>query len=204
MMVFWKARLVILAVPKTGSEALEAALAPHADMAIRFPPFYRHMPLAWYESGFRTLLRPEDAAGLETLAVVREPVDWLGSWYRYRRRADLDGSPRSTRGLGFDAFVDAWLRPQPPPFADVGRQSRFCAGRAGSAGVDHLFAYEAPGPLHAFLEARTGLAVAPERRNVSPEADTALPAPLAARLRHEAAAEFALHARARERARAAP
>jgi hypothetical protein len=197
MMVFWKARLVILAVPKTGSEALEAALAARADMAIRFPPFYRHMNVAWYEKSLKKLFLPEDKARLETLAVVREPVDWLGSWYRYRARADLDGTERSTRALGFADFVEGWLAEPPPPFANVGRQSRFCARADGSLGIDHLFAYEAPETLHAFLEARTGLAVRTERVNVSPLRDTTLPEALRDRLRRQATAEFELHARAR-------
>ena len=197
MMVFWKARLVILAVPKTGSEALEAALAPRADMAIRFPPFYRHMNVAWYEKSLRKLFRPEDKARLEVLAVVREPVDWLGSWYRYRTRPDLDGTERSTAGMSFAAFVEGWLAQPPPPVAHVGRQSRFCARDDGSLGVDHLFAYEAPEALRAFLAERIGVQVQTERVNVSPPGDTALPASMRDRLRREAAAEFALHARAR-------
>ncbi len=197
MMIFWKARLVILAIPKTGSEALEAALAPHADMAIRFPPFYRHMNVAWYEKSLKKLFRPEDKARLELLAVVREPVDWLGSWYRYRTRPDLADSPRSTRGRSFAEFVTGWLDEAPPPFARVGRQSRFCAARDGGCGIDHLFAYEAPEALHAFVEDRTGLRVATERINVSPPGDVTLPPTLGDRLRREAAAEFELHARAR-------
>ena len=196
MMVFWKARLVVLAVPKTGSEALEAALAPHADMAIRFPPFYRHMTLAWYERSVKQIFLPEHKERLETLAVIREPIDWLGSWYRYRARADIAGTERSTRGKSFDDFCAGWLAAKPPPFANVGRQSRFCSRDDGTLGIDHLFAYEAPDALHRFLKDRIGVAVAPDRINVSPPGDTALHPALAARIRSDASAEFDLHARA--------
>lgn len=197
MMVFWRARLVILANPKTGSQALEAALAPHADMVVRHPPFYRHMTLARYRQSVRNLFLPEDRERFETLAVVREPVDWLGSWYRYRLRDDLIGQPASTRGMDFDAFVAGWLAdPQPAPAA-LGRQARFCALKSGRTGIDHLFAYEAPDALVSFLESRLGLPVAPPRINVSPPAETPLSAEISARLHDEAADDFALHAGAR-------
>ena len=38
MIVFSKARLVMLSVPKTGSTAYQAALAPLASMVVRDPP----------------------------------------------------------------------------------------------------------------------------------------------------------------------
>ena len=38
MLVFWKENLVFLAVPKTGTTAIEGALAPRASMVLRDPP----------------------------------------------------------------------------------------------------------------------------------------------------------------------
>ncbi|MEM1431208.1 MAG: gamma-glutamyl kinase [Pseudomonadota bacterium] len=197
MMIFWRTGLAILAVPKTGSETLQDALWPHADIGIRSPPTLRHMNRSTFGRHWAAGL-PETAQGqLETLAVVREPVDWLASWYRYRTRGDVAGTSVSTRGVSFAQFVEAWLRDRPPDYARVGRQSRFCAGPDGRPAVDHVFAYERPATLHSFLKARLGIAVAPARRNVSPRADTPLPDALRQRLYNEAGAEFALHARAR-------
>jgi len=196
MMIFWRAGLVLLAVPKTGSEALQQVLWPHADIGIRFPPTLRHMNRAAFEGRVAPAVSHEDRAPLRTVAVVRDPIDWLASWYRYRTREDVAGTSVSTRGIPFAAFVEAWLEDAPPDFARVGRQSRFCAGPDGGPAIDHLFAYEAPGTLHRFLESRLGVPVAPPRVNVSPHADTALPEALRARLRDAAPAEFALHAAA--------
>lgn len=200
MMVFWQARLVILANPKTGSQALEAALGPAADFVIRHPPFYRHMPLTWYRQALRNLFLPEHKDRFETLAVVREPVSWLGSWYRYRLRDDIAGQPGSTRGHSFDAFVEGWLAEPQPAYAALGRQARFCALKSGKMGIDHLFAYEAPEALTGFLEDRLCRPIELPRVNVSPQADTPLSAPLRQRLATEAAEEFELHARASDRA----
>ena len=41
------------------------------------------------------------------VALMREPVDWLGSWYRYRQRDGMARPQNSTREISFDAFVRA-------------------------------------------------------------------------------------------------
>jgi len=33
---------------------------------------------------------------------MREPISWLGSWYRFRQRPHLDGRPASTKDMSFD------------------------------------------------------------------------------------------------------
>ena len=48
MLVFWKELLVFLAVPKTGTTALEGALAPNAALVFRDPPILKHTPLYRY------------------------------------------------------------------------------------------------------------------------------------------------------------
>jgi hypothetical protein len=48
MLVFSKAKLVFLAVPKTGSTALEAAFLPWADASFLNPPRLKHMTVRRY------------------------------------------------------------------------------------------------------------------------------------------------------------
>jgi hypothetical protein len=88
MLVFWKAKLVLLAVPKTGTTALEAAFGPWADGAFLNPPRLKHMTLRRYRRQLAPILEQEDGPPLEVMAVMREPVDWLSSWYRYRSRPE--------------------------------------------------------------------------------------------------------------------
>ena len=56
MLIFWKARLVLLAVPKTGTSAYEAALAPHAAIVVSDPPELKHAPVYRYNRFFRPML----------------------------------------------------------------------------------------------------------------------------------------------------
>lgn len=190
MLVFWKENLVFLAVPKTGTSAWEAALAPRASMTILDPPHLKHAPLYRYNRFVRPLLETAGGAQMETLAVIREPVSWLGSWYRYRRRPFMDGRPNSTAEVSFDAFVAEYLKGKPAPFAAVGSQAKFVEPQSNGLRVDHLFRYEEPDRLQAFLAKRLGPLPDIGRSNVSPVMDLTLSDALADRFRRKRPEEF--------------
>ncbi|MFE3835678.1 hypothetical protein [Pseudogemmobacter sonorensis] len=220
MLVFWEARLVFLATPKTGSTAIAEALESRAAISVQRPPLLKHTTV----HRFRRFLGPYlEAASKDewcVVALMREPRDWLGSWYRFRQRPDQTDARKSTRGMDFDSFVEAWCAPTRPAFADVGSQARFLRPRQGQ-GVDRLFRYEDMAGFTAFLAERldgagsgpeaaapgtagsgaagSGVAgsgtggIALPRVNVSPEADLALSPATEARLREVAAEDFALY-----------
>ena len=192
MLVFWKERLVFLSVPKTGTTAWEAALTPRAAMSIQDPPELKHAPVYRYNRFFRPMFEKFGAADMETLAVMRDPVDWLGSWYRYRRRPFMAGQRNSTHDVSFDQFVTAWMEDRPPSFANIGSQAKFLEERPNGTGVTHLFRYEDQPGLRQFLEARLGGPIETGRANVSPAMDLTLSTGVANALRQKAAADFAL------------
>lgn len=193
MLVFAKAKLVFLSVPKTGTTAWQAALEPLATMIVRDPPELKHAPVFRYNRFFRPMLERFLGEGLSVIAVMREPVDWLGSWYRYRRRPFLDGQRTSTAGISFDDFVTAYTRGDRPAFANVGSQAKFLEPQRNGTAVTHLFRYEDQAGLTAFLEDRLGTALATERMNASPDLPLALSEEVSARLRRKCAGEFALY-----------
>lgn len=194
MLVSIPHRLAYLAMPKTGTTALQRVLGPHCDIRYGRSPRAKHMTMRAFQRFMLPYLRRIGVEEVETVCVVREPVDWLGSWYRYRSRDALDGSDKSTRGMSFAAFVEAYLEPVPPPFAKVGRMSRFVAGRGGKPAVTHLFRYDNLPGLERFLAERFRRTLALPALNVSPKAALELPAALRTRLETELAADFALYA----------
>jgi Sulfotransferase family len=193
MLVFWKERLVYLATPKTGSTAIEAALGPLASVAIQRPPVLKHTSVRRYWQSFAPFLEKAADERFTVVAMMREPVDWLGSWYRYRQRDGIRKPENSTKGLSFDAFVDAYLSKSRPPYADVGRQGAFLAPE-GTRGADRIFQYERIEGLVDFLEDRLDCEIVLPRLNVSPPGTVALSPDTEARLREKLAEDFALHA----------
>ncbi|CUH82289.1 hypothetical protein TRM7557_03852 [Tritonibacter multivorans] len=193
MMVFYKARLALLSVPKTGTTALQAALRPHADMVITDPPELKHAPVYRYNRWIRPMFDKVCGTELEVAAVMREPVDWLGSWYRFRQRPHLDGKPASTKDITFDDFVRDYCRGNRPPYANVGSQAKFLEAQPNGCKVDHLFRYEALSQFHSFLEDRLGLTIETEQKNVSPKMELTLSEKTEAILRRKCAEEFDLY-----------
>ncbi len=155
MMIFKQEKLVFLAVPKTGTSAIEEALRPHAWLVLERPPGIRHMTLARFNRDFRPQLVADGIAGIEIMAVMREPVSWLGSWYRYRLRDNLTGKPKSTSHVSFNEFVAAYLAPAPrSSFAALGSQARQMSDETGRVAIDHLFRYEDFSSVTGFLSQR--------------------------------------------------
>ena len=195
MLVFWKEKLVILSVPKTGTTALHAAYSDRADIVVRNPPELKHAPLYRYNRFFRPMFeRACKEENMETLAVMREPISWLGSWWRYRQREFLDGKPTSTKGISFDEFVDAYTRGDKPTYANVGSQAKFLEKRPNGTEVNHLYRYEDQEGLMAFLEQRLGSRPDLPRLNISTSTELRLSPNVETKLRRKCFEEFELYA----------
>ena len=61
MLILWREKLALLAVPKTGSTAIEEALQPYAAISYSRPPMVKHMTLTRFNRFMRPYL---DVVGL--------------------------------------------------------------------------------------------------------------------------------------------
>lgn len=207
MLISLDHRLAFLAVPKTGTTAIEAALRKHADIVFRGPPGIKHMAAPQFEAMMRPYLATVGGEAVQSFAIMRHPVDQLLSWYFYRRRVDGSGDQNiahSTRNMPVERFLEAWLSDDPPPFARIHPQGFFLCGRnrmqkAGGAQVkplvDILFAYEKMEDALAFMRQRLGETVAVERKNTSQREAAEIAPALRARVEQHLADDMALHAR---------
>ncbi|MBT6097480.1 MAG: gamma-glutamyl kinase [Marinovum sp.] len=169
MLVFIEKNLVFLSMPKTASTAFIAALTPFASMIIKSPPGVKHMGLRRFDKRIRPLIEKQQQTQLETLAVIRHPIDWLGSWYRYRRRDAIKNTQNSTQDISFNTFVQEYMRQSPPDFAKVGDQAKFLQPAKDAAPITHIFQYEDQSGLKQFLEQRLKVTFKLEKKNVSPK-----------------------------------
>ena len=135
MFVMLKYQLAFLAVPKTGTTSIEQALRQKADILMRHPPRVKHMTAKTFEEYIRPYLKLIGEENVKTFAVMRKPIDWLESWYFFRRRIDGTGraDPRnSTKDVTWPQFVEAYLSKEPPPYANIGKPARFLGSEDGS------------------------------------------------------------------------
>lgn len=191
MLVFWDQRLAFLATPKTGSTAIAAALESLAAVSIQRPPLLKHTTVHRYRRFIGPYLEAASKDQFTLVALMREPRDWLGSWYRFRQREETPAG-KSTAGMSFDDFVQAWCQDPRPEVADVGSQAKFLRPRQG-VGVDRLFRYEEIDTFVHFLEDRLGCEILLPRLNVSPPGATELSSATEALLHEVAAEDFALY-----------
>lgn len=191
MLVFLPPRLVFLATPKTASTAIEAALAPLAAIAVTGPKALKHTDVGQFQAHLHPYLRGALSAEFRTVALIRQPRDWLGSWYRNRQRQEEEAET-STLGIGFDDFARLACLPDAPEFARVGRQSAFAAPKSGLR-VDHLFRYDRIDQFLRFLEDQLHFEIVLPRLNVSPKGDLHLSGQTEGLVREAFAADFALY-----------
>lgn len=173
------AKLAILSQPKTGTVALARAMKGRAGTGITFvnPPQIKHIRYDAFLKHVAPMLADVGRFARSdylVVSVMREPLDWVGSWYRFRTRDTLkNASDRShyTGGMSFEDFVRDYCKPasERPPHAQIGSACQVALASPGVLGVDRLFPYEDMSGLFELIESRLGLTIETQRHNVSPE-----------------------------------
>jgi hypothetical protein len=174
MMIFIEKSLVFFATPKTGSTAFHQALGHKAEMFFSKTNQVKHIsPRRFNETflPFVSSLMPEQPT---TVAVIREPIEWLGSWYRYRSRDALLGQVGSTANISFNDFAYAYMTEPQPEMAKVGSQRSFLTGGTSETLVEQVWRYDAINDLTLFLSLRLEHKFHLKPWNVSPLADISL------------------------------
>ena len=169
MLIFLKPKLVLFAIPKTATTALHLALRGEADVkALRVGDKPgKHIGFAEFTTRYAQALLGDQTGTFDYVGVMREPVSWLSSWYRFRQADRLDGTAKSTKGLSFDQFVQDFCSANPPAHAKLHAQSQLLCDAQGKVGVNRLFRYDDMASLIRFLEGRLGHAITVEKVNVS-------------------------------------
>lgn len=174
MMIFLEKGLIFFATPKTGSTAFHEVLGPKADISFSKSPKVKHITPKRFDRMIAPYALPLMNAPIISIAVIREPVEWLGSWYRYRQRSESINSPTSTKDISFDTFVEHYLSDDKPSYAKVGRQAQFITGGSEAPLVTQLWRYDAIADLTIFLNVHLGINFTLDTINVSPKLNLTL------------------------------
>jgi len=193
MLIFSSQSLAYIAVPKTGTTAVEMALKPKAD--ILFTKRYKHMTAQRFHVRIAPFLDTQMGLRPDRFAVMRDPEEQIRSWFRYRTREAKEGSDASTNGVSFDEFVLGVISDDPPPYARIGSQHNMLTSGRAQVLVHHLFAHETPPLFQSFLNERFGQEITLKQKNVSPQTDAPLSVDIRARMRAARPAEFDLYNR---------
>jgi hypothetical protein len=172
MLIFWEQRLVFLATPKAGSTAVEMALDPLSSASLQRPALLKHTDIGTFRRHLGPWLEAQAGEPFTTVALMREPVDWLRSWYRFKQRDELDEREKMSQHRGFADFASAYAKDGGSTRTAIGTQADFLTTKAGR--VDRIFRYEAIDDFVEFLENRLDCVIELPRINVPPTADVHL------------------------------
>lgn len=193
MLISVEKRFVFIANTKTASTSIEHVLHPYCEIERAGTPKRKHTPMQQVLEIYAPMFaEPEhDLAGYFKFGVMRDPIQWITSWYRYRKGNDVE-SP-----LPADlSFADFWARRDWNIASAEGRpnlqQSLFC-GSDGGPLVDVIIPHHQLGPMFGEICDLLGIARPLERHNVSLLEDAGTVSPdLMAEMRAFYAQDYAL------------
>ncbi|CAI8296400.1 MAG: Uncharacterised protein [Hyphomonas sp. TMED17] len=89
MLISISKRFLFIANSKTASTSLSKALRPYAEIERQGSPDRKHVSMGAVLDHYKFLfeLPPFAPDTFFRFGVIRDPLDWIHSWYRYRQRA---------------------------------------------------------------------------------------------------------------------
>jgi hypothetical protein len=185
-------------MPKAASTSVEAALKEHCDIVFSGHPKVKHIDAQTYSSNIRPLL--PHPKRIESFCLIRSPLEWLESWYRYRSRKELMApeSPNHknyTGHLSYDEFVTAYLSEATirPTFARLQNQYKFVQLRNGAIGVDRIFCMDRLDLVSEYLSHKIGRDVSIDFKNRSPKRISVLDPKIKKKLKEHLVKDIALY-----------
>ena len=156
-----------LCMPKCASTSIENALSKYSELMTRgrYATRLKHTRYRKYKRFIEPFIKDATKELPETVCVMREPIEWVHSWYRYRKRDEIIGKPESTKEMSFDEFCNAYMNSE----LNIGRQYDFLRNRKGEVGIDRVFRYERMDLLKEYFEKKIGQKIDFPSMNISPK-----------------------------------
>jgi hypothetical protein len=198
-----------LCMPKCASSSIEAAITPFCNINFSGPGGIKHInaqDFRDYILAFHNKARPRTT--IESFCVMREPIDWLFSWYRYRQRRDLTNPNHEfhdnyTGNISFDEFVESYLTEgKRPPYANVSTQGAFLKLKDGSVGVDVVYSMDRLDLVARYLSEKLATSIELPVRNKAPEMAMELSSKNRSRLESKLAEDIEIYQQVRDAGRA--
>lgn len=192
MLIGLEKRFVFVANTKTASTSIETVLKPHAECHHAGTSERKHIPLMRALNEFPEYFGPDGARAGDyfKFGVMRDPIDWIGSWYRYRKGNKV--AAPLPKDMDFAAF---WAQGDWNVFRRDGspylQRNLFCDPQ-GTLLADVVIPYHQLGPMFGAICDALGIETTLPRENASRLTDFTLPEAMADTVRAHYAPDYAL------------
>lgn len=164
-----------LCMPKCASTSIEEAISQYCSINFSKHPGLKHINARNFHKYILAYhLKIVPGKEIETFCLMREPVDWIYSWYRFRTRDELKNPKHPdhanyTGNISFSQFVDELVSRKNVPYVKVGFQKDFMLLGNGEMGVDRVFPMEKMSEVEAYLSKKTGRVISIPHTNIAPK-----------------------------------
>lgn len=192
-------RFAFLCMPKCASSSIESAIAEHCNINFSGNDRFKHIDAQDFQTFVMGYTRKvQRHLKITTFCLMRDPVDWLFSWYRYRQRKDLQNPDHPfahnyTGNMSFDDFARDFMREdERPSYANLPTQSDFLLLDNGEVGVDRVYSMERLDLVAEFLSERIGQPIELPHKNRAPSLPMTLSPPVREALEQSLARDIEL------------
>lgn len=206
MYISTKFEFAFLCLPKCASTSIEAAIAPFCNIMFTGQPSLKHINVKAYDRYIAPLHNNRVQGGkLESFCIMREPLNWINSWYRYLSREELANPQhpqhqKYTGNMSYEEFIEAYLSSgKRPSYANISRPHEFVINATGKIGIDRIFPLEKIDKIEEFLSNKLRNPVALPKKNISPKGSAPLNQELKRKLQNHFKKDIEVHNFALER-----
>ena len=172
MLISTRKKFVFLSNYKCASTSIEGVLKKHCELILRGPKF-KHLPIDEFNKYIKPLLETRGFYNFETYCIVRDPIDYVFSWYRYRQRDDLKKSEsiKYTGDVTFDQFIKEACSEDPPPMCPRENQHLFVGFKNGKFKVDNVYTLDDIRSFSKTMNDKFNIDINIPKKNMSPKKD---------------------------------
>ena len=190
MQMSTKYGFAFLCMPKCASSSIEAATRKYCNINFSGFPALKHINAQLFSDKILAAhqsLCP--SANIESFCLMRDPLQWIESWYRFRARNELKKQSHPnhinyTGNISYNDFIKSYLsKGRKEPYARLGTQYNFLKLSNGEIGIDHIIPMNRMDLVSEFLSKKIGVLVKIPQKNVSPVLSINLDKDLEAKLR---------------------
>ncbi len=184
-----------LCMYKCASTSIEKALEPYSQLNTVNGGRLKHTNYKKYSKFIQPFINQED---IEVVCIMREPISWLNSWYRFRTREKIKNPKHMNHAsycghITFQQWIEDYLSENTPKYAKVGSQKNFLSNAKGEIGVDKIFKYEDFDNIINYFEKKIGKKLTIPKINVSPKIGYELDTDIEIRLKEHLKDEYDLY-----------
>jgi hypothetical protein len=175
MLISTKKKFVFLSNYKCASTSIESVLKEHCELILDGHKF-KHLPIDKFNKYIKPLLETMGFYDFETYCIVRNPIDYVFSWYRYRQRDELKKSEsiKYTGDITFDQFVKESCSEYPPLTRPREYQHIFVGFKNGKFKVDNVYTLDNIKLFSKSIYDRYNIDINIPNKNVSPKRNFSL------------------------------